>query len=194
MIRAFAALLLGLALATPAGAKAPTIERDARNPPPPVALSTYGRFELQPVSMPDDVAQHKGNVVASRYLQVDLEERVPKLIEPWNARGAGDRLLSIRPQIEQIRFITGGKRLVTGGFAGNSWAVLRLDLVDAATGEVIAAPRFYQRAPGIFGGYSLGASDKLMLARIADMAAAYLRENYEAPRDTAVARASRPMD
>ncbi|GAB6195412.1 hypothetical protein [Lysobacter xanthus] len=194
-MRRFACLLpLLLVLAPIVQAKPPEIARDDRNPPPPVALATYDRFDVRPVAMADDVAAHKGNRVARQYLQVDLDERMPKLIAPWNARGPGDRILSIRPTIEQIRFITGGKRLLAGGFAGNSWALVRLDLVDLSTGEVIATPRFYQRAPGIFAGYSLGAADKLMLARIADMAAAYLHDNYEIAQGSNVARASRAMD
>ena len=195
MLRSAACLLLfALALSTPVAARPPAVGRDAVNPPPPVALSTYDRFEIRPVALPDDVARHKGNRVARQYLQVDLDERVPKLLAPWNERGPGARLLSIRPEVEQIRFITGGKRLLTGGFSGSSWAVLRLDLVEAGTGEVVAEPQFLQHANSIAAGYSLGAADKLMLARLADMAAAYLHDNYEVPRGSHVARASRAMD
>ena len=200
MIRRLAArLLLPLAFAfafVPAAiARPPDIDEDARNPPPPVALSSFDRFQVEPIAMSEAIARHKGNVVARQYLQVDLDERVPKLIEPWNAReSTSGRTLLVKPEIEAIRFITGGKRLLAGGFAGNSWAVLRLRLVDKASGEVVAEPRFYQRAHGIFAGYSLGAADKLMLARLSDMAAAYLHDNYEAPRGAAVARAAPPMD
>ena len=73
-------------------------------------------------------------------------------------------------------------------------AVLRLRLVDADSGELIAEPRFYQRAHGIFAGYSLGAADKLMLARLSDMAAAYLRDNFYAPRGSTVATSTAKMD
>lgn len=200
MIRRLAArlllpLVLAFAFVPAAAARAPDIADDARNPPPPVALSSFDRFRVEPIAMSEEIARHKGNVVARQYLQVDLDERVPKLIAPWNAReSTTGRTLLVKPEVEAIRFITGGKRLLPGGFAGNSWAVLRLRLVDKASGEVIAEPRFYQRAHGIFAGYSLGAADKLMLARLSDMAAAYLHDNYEAPRGAAVARAAPPMD
>jgi hypothetical protein len=199
MVRRLAAWLLPLAFAfsfvPAAAARAPDIAEDARNPPPPVALSSFDRFHVEPVAMSEAIARHKGNVVARQYLQVDLDERIPKLVEPWNARAEGQgRTLLVKPEIEAIRFITGGKRLLAGGFAGNSWAVLRLRLVDADSGELIAEPRFYQRAYGIFAGYSLGAADKLMLARLSDMAAAYLRDNFDAPRGSTVATSTAKMD
>lgn len=194
--RLLATAVLALALTGPLHAATPTFDATARNPPPSVALSTFERYELAPLALADGLDAHKGNVVAQRYLQVDLEERLRKLVDAHNA-AAGDapgRTLVLTPEVSAIRFITGGKRLLFGGFGGKSWAVLTLRLVDKATGEVVAKPRFEQRALGIFGGYSLGASDKLMLARLADMAAAYLVDNAQAPVGGAVAVSSRPMD
>lgn len=183
-----------LLVAPPAFAAEPRIDPAAQNPPPTVALSAFDRFELEPLALADGLDAHKGNVVAQRYLQVDLDERVPKLLEPRNAAGAGGRTLVVQPEIADIRFITGGKRLVFGGFAGKSWALLKLRLIDKATGEVVAEPQFLQHANSILAGYSLGAADKLMLARLADMAAAYLANNFDRPVGGAVAVAAPPMD
>ena len=197
MIRRFlVAAVLAIAFIAPLQAATPTFDPEARNPPPNVALSTFDRIEVAPLALAEGLEAHKGNVVAQRYLQIDLDERLRKRIEAHNA-AAGDapgRALRVEPEITAIRFITGGKRLLFGGFGGKSWAVLRLRLVDAATGEVVAEPRFEQRAFGILGGYSLGASDKLMLARLADMAAAYLVDNAEAPVGGPVAVSKRAMD
>ena len=189
-------LLVALALLRPVPAHAgePRIDPSARNPAPTVALSTFDRFEVEPLVLADGLETHRGNVVAQRYLQVDLDERVPQLIEPRNAAAASDRTLVIRPQIADIRFITGGKRLVFGGFAGKSWALLKLRLVDKATGDVVAEPQFLQHANALLAGYSLGAADKLVLARLADMAAAYLRNNFDRPVGSDVAIAAPPMD
>ncbi|WP_133479783.1 hypothetical protein [Cognatilysobacter segetis] len=197
MIRRFlAAAVLALAFLAPLHAATPTFDATARNPPPSVALSAFDRIEVAPLALAEGLDAHKGNVIAQRYLQVDLDERLRKRIDAHNA-AAGDapgRTLVVTPEITAVRFITGGKRLLFGGFGGKSWAVLTLRLADKATGEVIAEPRFEQRAFGIFGGYSLGASDKLMLARLADMAAAYLVDNTEAPVGGAVAVSTRAMD
>ena len=194
--RPLATLVLACALACvgPAQAAEPRIDRTERNPPPAEPLAAFDRFEVEPVALADGLDDHRGNVVAQRYLQVDLDERVPKLLATRDRSGEGGRTLLIRPKISDIRFITGGKRLVFGGFAGKSWAVLRLELVDKATGEVIAEPRFQQHANSLLAGYSLGAADKLMLARLADMAAAYLADNFEQPVGSAVALEAPPMD
>lgn len=188
-------LLASLLLARPVLAGEPRIDRTARNPPPTVALSAFDRVEVQPVALASGLDAHKGNVVAQRYLQVDLDERVPKLLAQRGASpGDGGRTLLVQPEIADIRFITGGKRLVFGGFAGKSWALLKLRLVDKATGEIVAEPQFLQHANSILAGYSLGAADKLMLARLADMATAYLANNFEQPVGGAVAVAAPPMD
>ena len=199
MFRRFlAAAVLAIACLAPLHAATPTFDTAARNPPPSVALNTFDRIEVAPLVLAEGLDAHKGNRVAQRYLQVDLDERLRERIEAHNAgAGAGDapgRTLVVTPEITAIRFITGGKRLLFGGFGGKSWAVLKLRMVDKATGEVVAEPRFEQRAFGIFGGYSLGASDKLMLARLADMATAYLVDNTAAPVGGAVAVSTRAMD
>ena len=197
MLRRLAAVLFVVALAAPgAFAAPPRFAADARNPPPSTALNVYSTFELAPVAMAPEVAAHKGNVVAANYLQVDIDERIPKLIAPWNARAAtaAPRTLVIQPEVMQIRFITGGKRLFTGSFGGNSWALLRLRLTDKETGQVVAEPQFYQRAFAMAAGYSLGAADKLMLARLADMSASYLKTNFDAPTGSSITRSPGAMD
>lgn len=193
--RSLATAVLVLAFNGPLQAT-PTFDATERNPPPSVALSTFDRYELAPLVLADGLDAHKGNVVAQRYLQVDLEERMRKLVDARNAQpgGAASRTLLVTPEIADVRFITGGKRVLFGGFGGKSWAVLKLHLVDKASGEVIAEPHFEQRAYGIFAGYSLGAADKLMLARLADMAASYLAANAETPVGGPVATAARAMD
>lgn len=196
MLSRFAGVLLLVLALTPgrtALAGEPRIDPAAQNPPPAVALSTFDRFEVVPLTLAEGLDAHRGNVVAQRYLQVDLDERVPQLVEPRNTDTA-TRTLVIQPQISDIRFITGGKRLVFGGFAGKSWAVLKMRLIDKATGDVVAEPQFLQHANSILAGYSLGAADKLMLARLADMAAAYLKNNFDRPVGGAVAIAAPPMD
>ncbi|TZF87959.1 hypothetical protein [Cognatilysobacter lacus] len=193
--RALATAVLALAFNGPLQAT-PAFNANERNPPPSVALSTFDRYELAPLVLADGLAAYKANVIAQRYLQVDLEERIRKLVDARNAKAAGEtsRTLLLTPEIADVRFITGGKRLLFGGFGGKSWAVLKLHLVDKASGEVIAEPHFEQRAYGIFAGYSLGAADKLMLARLADMAASYLDANVETPVGAPVATAARAMD
>lgn len=185
----FAAAVLSataIAFAMPAAAARvdpPAIEKDARNPPPAVALRAFQRFELAPVAMGAPWTGQPANEKALQNLQANIDERAGPVVAGWNARAAGDapRTLKIAPEIAYVRFITGGKRFMAGAFAGNSGILVKATLSDAASGEVIAVPQFYQSANAFGAAYSFGATDKHMLIRISAMLADYLKANYDAP-------------
>lgn len=185
MLRHSAAMaLLSLAMALHAlpalAVEEPKIADDARNPAPAATLNSYQRFELAPVAMGTPFTEYKGNQVALEKLQANIDERVKPLVGEWNARdpGAQARTLRIEPQIRYIRFISGGKRFWGGAFAGGSSILLNVKLTDAATGEVIAEPDFYQHANAFGAAWSFGGTDKHMLIRISAMLADYLKNNY----------------
>lgn len=156
--------------------------RNQTNPPPGVALNAFQRFTLQPIAMDAPYAGQDGNEAAKGNIQANLDLRAKPLLEQWNALPAGDhpRTLNIAPTIRHIRFISGGARFWGGAFAGGSAVLMTMKLTDAATGEVIAEPEFYQHANKMAGAWSFGATDKAMLVRIASMAADYLQKNYPA--------------
>ena len=169
---------------------APQYDESARNPPPAMALNTFGHFEMEPVAMGAPFAGQKGNDLAKQRLQANLDERMKPILSEWNGKaGEGGKTLKIQPEIRYIRFITGGKRFFAGGFAGASSILVKLKLTDTETGAVIAEPDFYQHANAIGAAWSLGATDKTMLIRIASMIDAYLRRNYQAPVGGPIAQA-----
>ena len=150
------------------------------NPPPTLSLDNFHRFEMAPIVMSAPFAGQKGNEVAKERLQANLDLRANPLLAEWNAKPAGDapRTLKIQPSIRYIRFITGGKRFFAGAFAGGSSILINVNMVDAASGEVIASPEFYQHANALGAAWSYGATDKTMLIRISTMVTEYLRNNY----------------
>ena len=152
------------------------------NPPPGVALNAFQRFTVQPVAMDAPYAGQEGNEAAKASIQANFDLRANPLLQQWNALPPGDhpRTLIIAPTIRHIRFISGGARFWGGAFAGGSAVLVTMKLTDAATGEVIAEPEFYQQANKMAGAWSFGATDKAMLVRIASMAADYLQKNYPA--------------
>ena len=172
------ALLLAVAPAM-AGDFQPSAD-GANNPPPKEAFNAFQRFEAEPIAMGAPWAGQKTNEAAKTMLQADLDERLKPLLSEWNARSAGDapRTLRIEPVVRYIRFITGGKRFWGGGFAGNSAIMISLKITDAATGDVVAEPDFYQHANALGAAYSFGATDKTMLIRISNMITEYMRANY----------------
>jgi hypothetical protein len=175
-----ACLLLPIAPALAADIEAPEFADDARNPAPALPLQNFQRFELAPVAMGAAFQEHKGNKVALEHLQANIDERVLPVVNEWNAKGAGDapRTLKVLPEIRYIRFITGGKRFFGGAFAGDSMVHMQVSLVDAASGEVVATPDFFQRANKFGAAWSMGGTDKHMLIRLSAMLAEYLRSNY----------------
>ncbi|HZH42483.1 MAG TPA: hypothetical protein VEY50_00115 [Lysobacter sp.] len=175
-------LLCLSAVAVPARAQeAPKIADNAQNPPPKAPLNRYQRFELAPVAMGAPYTEHETNRVALERLQANIDLRAKPVVDEWNAKAAaGGRTLKIQPEIRYIRFITGGKRFWGGAFAGDSAILLKVRMADAASGEVIAEPEFYQRANAMGAAWSFGATDKHMLIRMSAMLEHYLRSNYTA--------------
>ena len=172
-------LLLSASGAWAADSPPPPAE-GAVNPPPAAPFNRYQRFEAAPVEMGAPFAGQKSNEVARERLQANLDERVGPLLQEWNAAPAGDTPATLRivPQVRYIRFITGGKRFFGGPFAGGSSIMVTLKITDAASGEVIAEPDFYQHANAMGATWSYGATDKAMLIRISNMVTEYLRSNY----------------
>ena len=175
---AVVALLLAAAPAMAGEFQAPA--DGASNPPPKEAFNAFQRFEERPVTMGAPWAGQKTNEAARTMLQADLDELLKPLLAEWNAKPAGDapRTLRIEPVVRYIRFITGGRRFFGGAFAGGSAIMVSLKITDAATGDTIAEPDFYQHANAMGAAWSFGATDKTMLIRISNMITEYVRANY----------------
>lgn len=182
LLRTLQTVVLGLCLAAPAAMAKVEIEASSStNPAPTEAFSAFGRVEVQPISMGAPWAGQKPNDAALVNLQANFDVRIKPWLEEVNAGSAGadqPRVLRIEPYVAGIRYISGGKRVFAGAFAGKSRILLKLRIIDAASGQVIAEPEFYQHAAGMAGAYSFGGADKAMLERVASLAVDYLRANH----------------
>ena len=182
--KALLALLMLFGIVGPAFAGGEVVDyiepKNAENPAPAVALNTFARFEILPITMDAPYAGQESNEAAKASIQANLDLRVQPVLAQWNAQPAGNeaRTLRIAPQIRHIRFISGGKRFWGGAFAGGSAVLMTVKLTDAATGQLIAEPEFYQHANKMGGAWSFGATDKAMLIRISSMVTDYLQKNY----------------
>ncbi|GGA74148.1 hypothetical protein GCM10011521_10420 [Arenimonas soli] len=186
VLRTLQTIVLGLSLLAPAALAKSEVEIEASsatNPAPLEAFGAFTRVEVDKIAMDAPWAGQKANEAARDNLQANLDERLGPWVEQFNAASAptaDPRVLRIEPYVAGIRYISGGKRVFAGAFAGKSRVLLKLRIVDAATGAVIAEPEFYQHAAGMAGAYSFGGADKAMLARVATLAADYLRANQAA--------------
>jgi hypothetical protein len=160
---------------------AETIEASSStNPPPSVALGTFDRIEVAPIAMPENYARQKANKKALTSLQKNLDERLARVLPEWNGRDPKNdppRVLRVEPRVEKIKFIGGGARFFAGALAGKSAVLMRVRMTDAATGEEIADPEFYQHASAMSGAWSVGGADNAMLARETTLIVDYLTAN-----------------
>ena len=153
------------------------------NPPPSASLSAFDRFEIAQLDMVAPYAGQDANEEAKARIQTNLDERITPLFVKWNAaepRNSPPRTLKFEPTIRHVKFISGKARFWAGAFAGGSAVLMTLKLSDAATGEVIAEPEFYQHANAMRAAWTVGGTDKAMLVRITDLISSYLDSNYAA--------------
>lgn len=157
--------------------------KNVTNPPPSVALDTFDRFEIAPIAMVAPYAGQPANEQAKERLQANLDARMQPTLAEWNAKEAKNtppRTLKIEPTIRHVKFVSGKARIWAGAFAGGTAVLMTVKLSDAATGETIAEPEFYQHANAFGAAYSMGGTDQAMLIRVADLVSGYLKSNHVA--------------
>lgn len=145
------------------------------NPPPAEPLSDFQHYQLMPATISPEAA-HENEAFAA--ISTYLDQRVGPTVAGWQNRNQSGRTLRIEPRIEQLKMVGVGARFWAGNFAGSSAVVMKLKLTDVDTGRVIAEPEFYQRANAWAGGFSVGGTDRGMLARIITVTQEYLQRNY----------------
>lgn len=154
-----------------------------QNPAPRVALSTYDRFELTELAMGKPYAGQKVNDKARDTMAVHVQGNVlPWVVEKnaLKAKNKSPKLLRIEPRIDKIKMVSKSARFWGGAMSGKSRVLVKVKLIDAASGDVIAEPEFYQHAGAMAGAYSMGGADQGMLERVPKLIADYLRGNYKA--------------
>jgi hypothetical protein len=153
------------------------------NPAPAEKLSAFSAFELEPVTLASAYVGKGKNDKALLKIQENVAARMTPLIKSWNDAGAGvspKRTLVIRPQVTEFKFINGSARFWVGPMAGSSAVVLKATISEKESGRVLATPTFYARAEAWGGAFTFGATDNVMLVRIAGRLSDYLAANYAA--------------
>jgi hypothetical protein len=144
------------------------------NPPPAEPLSDFQDFQLQPLTSATRAAHETG---AINEISTYMQQRVGATLAGRDDRNRNGRTREVEPRIEKLKFVGGGARFWVGAFAGSSAVLMKMKLVDAQTGRVIADPEFYQRARAMGGAWTFSGTDHGMLARIATVARQYLQRN-----------------
>jgi len=155
---------------------------EPQNPPPAYALGGYDKYELAPIAMGPSYAGDAGKEAAKGRIQGFMTTETGAIIEQWNKDAAGStrgQSLLIEPRIEKLKVVSSGARFWAGAFAGDSYVVMKLRIVEQPSGTQLAEPEFYQRAAAMSGAWTIGAQDKDMLHRIVVLMNLYLQSNYK---------------
>ncbi|WP_431049740.1 hypothetical protein [Roseateles sp. L2-2] len=148
------------------------------NPPPAEAFAAFSRIEVLPIRLADGVTADTRPMAR---LQTNFDKNLVGSKRLWNAGPDNGRKLTVTPVIEQLEFTGRASRVLFGPLAGSSGVLMRLKIADQ-TGREIASPVFFQRAEAWAAGYTVGIHDDLMLTRVANLASAYLLDNYKVAR------------
>ena len=154
------------------------------NPPPGEAFSNFTAFEMKPATLAPAFARRASNKNALARIQENLSDAMTPVLRDWNqagaAKGGTARTLVIEPVVTQIKFVGTSGRFRAGSMAGSSAVIMDMNISEKETGEVIATPEFYAKASAWGGSFTLGATDNMMLSRIAQQVKNYLTANYAA--------------
>lgn len=176
-------LVVSCCLAGQAWAGEPIRAASAHNPPPSERLDAFDRVEVRRLALDADYSDSERSRKAADSVRLNFEKELQEWVATRNAlapRNDPPRVLVIEPRVDGVRLVSGAARFWLGPFMGSSRVLLRLRLVDAATGTLVAEPEFYQHTRGMSGGFTLGVMDKAMLVRVAKLATDYLEGNTSA--------------
>ena len=84
----------------------------------------------------------------------------------------------VRPELAQLRVVSGGARLFAGLFTGSSFITIDLVLTDAETDTQLIKTRIKKEASGFGGFWSLGQTDENLLDYMANIVHQYMVESY----------------
>lgn len=154
---------------------------ELENPPPKFKFADFSTYEMNDIIIAPEYDSSEANIKAKNKIQETLNSRLATIITAWGQKQVQSPkgTLVIEPRISQIKFIGGNARFWAGALAGSSAINMEVTYRDKETGEVVAQPKFYQHANAMAGAWSIGATDNVMLDRIASLIIDYTVANYE---------------
>ena len=154
-------------------------------PHPTINFGEFTHFELVHTELNSAYADNPNNMIAlqkvDRNMVVGMCKLIPEMtvVEEGELPSDAPWTLRVEPFIEEVKYIRWGQRLWSHMFAGKGAIVMRVRYVDAAKGEVIAEPWFYQHANAVQAGFVPGLSDNLMLNRVVWAISDYTGDNWK---------------
>jgi hypothetical protein len=152
-------------------------ERNDTIRPPLAPLGQYPQVMLQKIN---PVGAPQGSDKAVAYIQRVLDDCMADVFRGLHsggapAAGAAGPILTITPEIVDLKKVSGTARFWAGAFAGSSAVLMKVSFTDD-TGRVLSEPIFYSKANAMAAAWTFGTMDNKMLGRLAHNACGYSKQ------------------
>lgn len=165
----------------------------ARLPSPNTTLSDFGRFELAPLSMSDEIRVDNGKMKRSHELERKLQAKLIPLLNQWieTSDESNRGTLIIRPHLQKLKILSDTAKFFGGVFTGSSFVDLELILVDAISNKEVSRV-LIRRSSTQDAEFTMGnANDERVIDFVVAIAYEYLVRNNESTRSAALTSSAR---
>jgi hypothetical protein len=151
--------------------------------PAKVKLEQFNSITYAPLAVAEQVPQDSSNMRAIAKIEEHMQQKLKNVfgetvfsdsLNLAQANADGTQLIAYTDLVD-LKFVSGGARFMVGAMAGSSAVIVKLTIVNSATGEEVVNTSFYQKASAFSGQF--GVADNKMLEAIVDDIRQYLLVN-----------------
>ena len=183
--RPFLALLLlpalGACMATPIDAGTPMRQNASRLTPCHESLGQFTDFSIAPFRHAKAIQADSDKMAVAADIEKALAARLAPLFARWQANAAATtprRALVLEPFLLRLRVVGTVNRVFSGGYAGDSFIELNLDVRDATSGERLCSAEIRHGGAAAAGVWTAGATDRGLDEDVVETAYRFLVASY----------------
>ncbi len=184
--------LLGPALAgcmaTPINAGTPARHNASRLPPCHESLARFTAFRLAPFRHARAIQADNDKLAAAAEIEQKLAARLAPVFARWQENAAERtprRELVLEPFLLRLRVVGTVNRVFSGGYAGDSFIELNLDVRDAGNGELLCSAEVRHGGAAAAGVWTAGSTDRGLVDDVVETTYRYLNRRDLDDRDGA---------
>jgi len=143
---------------------------------PTEPFKNFDSFTLHTVTLSELYRSTEGNRTSTANLDFNLKNNLIPILD--SKKREGNRNLDIKINVEGIRFIGTGARIMIGAMAGRSWIVVKIEFIESSTNQTIGIAKLY-RVANKANGFTASRNDYAMIEDIARDIIDFIHANYE---------------
>ncbi len=149
-------------------------------PAPSAPLTRYARIVIEPMTYSPLIEADNRKKSKAKDFEARFFPRIQTTLDAWNAKGsaadaaAGAKQLIIKPRIQSLQIVSGGARFWVGALSGDSNLSVSMQLIDAASGTLLANPTISKSSNGFAGAWTFGSTDNNLMNYVAETANQYI--------------------